>query len=322
MGTLRAQFVGGLWCLLSVGTIAVSAGSVFAENRPETGSVIPIGEKSQEQVGSPILIKTLEAGTSSRRVRRIAVSEFPLHLMEPQSQANAQHILNNLSLYRRLPVIELESDRRCYEFFTNHPDVAVSIWRAMNISNVQMKRESETRFETDTQDGTLGTVHVLLNTPEHYVVTCHGEFKSPAIKKSVQAMAMMHLKPTFRENGTIVHQLDLYVSFPSNAIEAIARLISPVSNRIADRNFEEISLFVEMMSMAMSHQPGWVEKIAQDLDGVRPGDADKLLALTATLYVETARKERIASGMETQVSDILPPVETKIAIEMPPVVPR
>ncbi len=317
METLRAQFAGRLWCLLSLGVISIAVTPLFADDQVESGSVIPIGKTSEEQVGAPILVKTTVSGTSSRHVRRAAISSFPFQLMAPQARASAHQILDDLSLYRRLPTIELESDRRCYEYFTNHPDVAVSIWRAMEISRVQMKRESATLFDTDTQDGTLGTVRVLLNTSEHYVVTCHGEFKSPAIKKPVRAMAMMHLKPTFRKNGTVEHQLDLYVSFPSHAVEAIARLISPVSNRIADRNFEEISLFVEMMSLAMTRQPGWVEKIGQDLEGVRQEDVEELLALTAKLYVEKAKQERDELGKEASVAEILPPTSTEVATEMP-----
>lgn len=292
-----------------ISTVGISEDSV------EKSSVIPIAKKSAENVGTEISVKTLSDGTSSRWVRRNAVNQFPVELMAAESQASAREIMDNLSLFRRLPTIELESDRRCYEFFTNHPDVAVSLWRAMKISQVAMTKKTADTFETDTQDGTRGTVKVLLNTPEHYVVTCEGEFKSPAIKAPVKARAMMHLKPVYTHEGIVTHELDMYVSFPSTAIEAIARLISPVSNRIADRNFEEISLFVEMMSLAMSRQPGWVEQIAMQLEGIQKEDTDKLLKLTAEVYVDAVQKERARLGQSTSVSNILPPTKTVSAQE-------
>ena len=153
-------------------------------------------------------------------------------------------------------------------------------------------------------------MRVLLNTADHYVVTCHGEFKSPAIKKPIQAIAMMHLKPKFSKTGKVTHQLDMYVSFPSSAIEALARFISPVSNRIADRNFEEISLFVEMMSVAMARQPGWIEQLTTKMDGIKPGDTDELLKLTATIYVDAVKAERSLSERSVTLEEILPPIQT------------
>lgn len=285
------------------------SGLVSADDGIESTSVIPIRESSAQQVGSRLEVKTLTSGTSSRRQRKVAIDSFPFELMDRDSQQVAHEILDELSLYRHLPEFELDADRRCYEFFTNHPDVAVSIWRAMDISQVQMSRESASRFQTDTQDGTSGIVQVLLNSPQHYIVTCHGEFKSPAIQAPIQAVAMMHLRPQFRDAHTVTHQLDLYVSFPSHAVEAIARLISPISNRIADRNFEEISLFVEMMSLAMARQPGWVEKLTKNMEGVRPQDVDALLELTATMYVEAVKEERRARGLPVTIDDVTVPVQ-------------
>lgn len=283
---------------------------IVAQDQIENSSVIPIGQQSSEQIGTRITVETIYSGSSNRRTRNESIEDFPIELMSADSQAIAQEIFDNLSLYRRLPTIELEADRRCYEYFANHPDVAVSVWRAMGISKVEMSKKGRNEYETDTQDGTKGLVRVLLNRPDHYVVTCHGEFKSPAIKKPIQAVAMMHLRPQFQANGKVTHQLDMYVSFPSTAIEAIARFISPVSNRIADRNFEEISLFVEMMSVAMSRQPGWIEQLTLKLDGIQPNDADELLKLTAAVYVDAVKAERAVSQNPVNIQDFLPPTQT------------
>src|SRR5690606_20909099 len=136
---------------------------------------------------------------------------------------------------------------------------------------VQMWQTSATSYETDTRDGTIGTVDVLYRHPGSYLVLCHGQFQSPALPKPIQASALMHLQPRFSTDGTVAHHVDLFVSFPSLTVETIAKLVSPVSNRIADRNFEEVSLFVEMMSTAMSRQPGWVEQLAGELEGIVDG---------------------------------------------------
>ena len=122
----------------------------------------------------------------------------------------------------------------------------------------------------------------------------------------------MHLQPEFKENDLIVHRFDLFVSFPSQTVETIAKVISPISNRIADRNFEEVSLFVEMMNRGMALQPGWVEQVAQKLEGVSPNRPDELLELTAAIYVEANRRQQPGSG---SVLVPLPPVSQATAME-------
>ena len=289
--------------------------SAFAADSAESSSVIPILKSSKQHAGIPIEVETLTQGTSSRRFRRESLRTFPLAQMTPQSQAVACAIFNDLTLYRRLPKISLDVDRRTYEYFTSHPDVAVSIWRAMEISKVMMTEKSPVQYETDTRDGTRGVVDVLLKSPEHYIVVCRGEFKSPALKNPIQATAMMHLQPNYSQAGRVTHQLDMYVSLPSDAIAFIARLISPISNRIADRNFEEISLFVEMMSVAMQRQPGWIESIAEKLEGVSDEAREELLKTTAKVYVDAAKAEAVSLDPHSKIEDIMPPVRVVSAEE-------
>ena len=83
----------------------------------------------------------------------------------------------------------------------------------------------------------------------------------------------------------------MYISFSSKTVEAAAKLISPVSNLIIDRNFQEISLFLNLMSMSMARQPGWVENIASKLDGVEKTRRKELLDLTKDVYVSSRNRD-------------------------------
>jgi hypothetical protein len=85
-------------------------------------------------------------------------------------------------------------------------------------------------------------------------------------------------------------------------------LISPVSYRIADRNFEEVSLFVEMMSSAMSRQPGWVEQISARLDGVLAGRSQELLNVTAAVYIDYERRRLAETGQPVTLEAIKAPL--------------
>ncbi|SFJ32210.1 hypothetical protein [Planctomicrobium piriforme] len=287
--------------------------AIAAAQQPVTdkSSVIPI----QEIAGgsNAVAADVIQSGDSGRKQRLEAVQQLPVSRLTPESQKVVQDVLDHLSLYRRLPTVEVTSDRRTYEYFIQHPDVAVSIWRAMDISRVQLTQSGPTTYETDTKDGTVGKVEVLLRSADSCLILCHGHLQGPGMPKPIQARALMHLQPKFVSEGQITHHCDLFVCFPSQTIEAIAKLVSPVSFRIADKNFEEISLFVSLMSNAMARQPGWIEQISQKMDGVPAESPRELQAVTASVYVDAERRRLSALGQPVSIEAIMPPVQQTAA---------
>lgn len=288
---LRRQFLAALVA------VAWSSNGVSTPARAqdiEKSSVIPIARSAPMADARRMTVKTIQTGDSSRPVRDAAVKQLPWSRLSGAQHAQARQVTNSISLFRRLPTLEIEADRRCYEFFASHPDVAVSIWRAMDISRVQMWQTGPDEYEIDTKDGSIGTVTVLHRSPESYLVICQGQFQSPALPKPIAANAMMHLQPRFSADGRVTHTVDLFVSFPSTTVETVAKLIAPVSYKIADRNLEEISLFTRMMSIGMSEHPGWVQQMAGRLDGVIAGRPEELLLVTADVYSSAEKARRAA----------------------------
>ena len=150
----------------------------------------------------------------------------------------------------------------------------------------------------------MGVIEVLSRDDSHQLILCNGEVTSPILKRKIRAHAIMHLVNVYsvsRDGRTFVtHRLDLFVSFPSEGIGAAAKFTKPISNLIIDRNFREVSLFVQMMSLAMSHQPDWVEKLSAKLEGVQPIRKKELVDLTAHVFVQN--QERLQSKNESPAS--------------------
>ena len=82
--------------------ILLSLRMTQADDTIERGSVIPIGQKSAEHVGTPITVETVVAGTSSRRTRKVCFRGISIqldglevrsnrtrHLRQPQSLPQA-----------------------------------------------------------------------------------------------------------------------------------------------------------------------------------------------------------------------------------------
>ena len=236
-------------------------------------------------------IQVVDKGSSSRRTRRAAIDGLGLNRLPSQNRRYAQSIVDDISIFRRLPAYRCEVEPRVHDYFTHHPDVAVSVWRAMGVSQLQMWKTSDWSYGMDTKDGTTGTIQVLYRSRESCLIVCQGMFKSPYLQNAIAAKSLIHLRTRFSQDDSgrtlATHQADMFVQFPSQKVETVAKLVSPVSNVIIDRNFQEISLFIHVMGLAMGRQPGWVEKLAGSLDGIEEDERTELIKLTAAVYVDT-----------------------------------
>jgi hypothetical protein len=246
-------------------------------------------------------VKITEKGSSGKSERKEAVRQLPWKQLTADKQRVVQSVVGSSDLFRRMPTLTFEVNPAVYRYFTVHPDVAVSIWRALDVSKYRLQQTGANDYEADSGDGTLGVIEVLSRDDGHQLILCNGEVTSPILKRKIRVQAIMHLvnvHSVSRDGRTFVtHRLDMFVSFPSEGIGAAAKLTKPISNMIIDRNFREVSLFVQMMSLAMTHQPDWVEKLSQKLDGVRPIRRKELVDLTAHVFVQN--QERIQSSNET-----------------------
>ncbi len=254
----------------------------------------PPAETSEQMANKRVRI--VRKGRSTYLSRKEALAALPLEKLNDEDRERVDDVLRSFSLYRELPTLEFKVEPDVYEFFARHPDVAVSIWRAMKISKFQMRQTGHQEYVADSGDGTVGIIDVLYHDQQKCLSIYNGVFNSPLIHKPIEATALFYLetKLSRRRDGTAVakHRGRMFVSFPSQTVGTVAKVISPISNLIVDRNFREVSLFLHMVSLAMQRHPGWVEQITRQLDGVLEIRRAQLLKLTAQVYI-TARKREL-----------------------------
>ena len=247
-------------------------------------------------------VDVLSKGSSSLLGIRKAKAAVPTRGMHESSRRSVQAVLDDLSIYRKLPDIRCEADPRVLDYFLDHPDVAVGIWRTLGVSNVQLVQTGPGRYQADDGAGSRGDVTVVYRDQVQQVIFCDGVFLNPMNKKPIQARAVIH----FRHRGERSrdgrkfsrHDATMFVSLPSNGVEAVARAISPVSNKLADRNFQEVSLFVRMMSVAMTEQPDWVRGLADRMTDVPLDRRQQLSTLAVTVHNDAVAggRSRVAGG--------------------------
>lgn len=302
-------------CLLAASSqVLAEPNDVPGTPRVDGGAVEPSSSLTEViQAGAKLLTKgsrsetpSREApeaepkGSSSPTAKKAALASIPLEQLAPEQKQRAAALLKASSFYRRLPKVTFSIEPDVYNYFLAHPDVAVSIWRAMKISKLQMWQTGRFEYEADAGDGSTGALEVLYAGPEKMLVVCNGIYKSPMFAKPIEARSLLLLQTSFfRETDGLVyvtHRADLFVEFPSQTIDVVAKIFSPLTVAMTDRTFSEISLFLKMMSLAMQRRPDWVEQIADRMDGVADVRKTQILELTSQVYTTAQKRslERVA----------------------------
>ena len=101
--------------------------------------------------------------TSSHAARDEAVRAIPWKLMSPTSRQTTQSILNNPSIYRRLPTRIIDCDADLFTFLLQHPEVVIDVWRVMGISQVALTKMPDGSYRGTDGAGTTGSVRYLFS---------------------------------------------------------------------------------------------------------------------------------------------------------------
>jgi len=245
-----------------------------------------------ERVG----IRIAADGRSDKRLRKQSIKQIPTRNMSASSRNRVTKVVDECAQYRRLPELHYVVEPKMYEYLVEHPDVAVSTWRAMEISTVQLWQTGPVEYEASAPDGSLGKATLLYRDRSQCLMLCDGTYSSPLLPKPITAAGLLWLRYDYRpdQDGQILvrQRLDVFVSFPSATARAMAVLASPITNMMLDRNAFEISLYARMMSQAADRDPEWVENIASRLEGVLPQRRQELASLVRP--VETSRDRTTA----------------------------
>jgi hypothetical protein len=318
----RSALLAGAVYGLTFGSHAFAADLPTRDGAELAGSRTISADAAFQSLG----VLTAKAGSSSYAVRKQAIVELQAAELSADATTKVNRILNNLAMFRRMPTLTFEADPDVYNYFLRNPDVTVATWRAMEISKFQLTSVGAGCYNADAGDGSVGRIELLRQTPTETVIHCDGAFKSPLLPKPITARSVMRLQTSFTKeaDGRVVatHSGDVFVEFPSQAVETVARVISPVSHSIADRNFKQISLYVHLMTQAMAKHPGWIENIGNKLDGVTGAQRQQFLEVSARSHVIARKRLAAQSGKPLQLDEILSPFRVSEPAVLSPVVIR
>ena len=193
-----------------------------------------------------------EHGTSTKLVERDAMQSLPMDKLDAVSLAKVAAVLNNVTVFRRLPVRVVSCDPALYLFVVRHPDVVVNIWEVLGVSLLQLRQSGPDRFRVDEKEGTTAAMEFLYHDRQTHVIYGDWRYSGPMMVRPVNGRCLGILKTSYlRDNDGhcyVTSRLDAFLSVEPGGVELLTKVFHPLVEKTADGNFTQAVAFVGSLS--------------------------------------------------------------------------
>ncbi len=237
---------------------------------------------------SSLVGQQLTSGTGSRSAKEEAIKSVPLHELTPEAQTKVTSILQNHSLYRRLPTTAIECDPEYFVFLCRYPEVIVETWRLMGVSAMATQRTAPFTLHTNDGAGSVSDVELIYGNDNVHLFYGTGTYEGPVLHKPVNGQCVMLLRTENSQgsDGRMVatSQLDVFLKIENAAAGMIARTLNPLVGKTADQNFVESMKFVQRLNETTEKNGPGVQGMAYRLEGLTPEVRQNFIDIVAEVF--------------------------------------
>jgi hypothetical protein len=246
--------------------------------------------------------------TTSPAARREAIAAIPLKRIAPAFRPRVETVLNDASLFRRMPTSVIDCRPEMFTYFSENPETLVAIWRRMGLSKVRLERTGPDAFDLSDGAGTTGTLTIVdsqcdKDAQNRVVLYVQGQYEGKPFNRRLTASCVLLLRSgsvvETNDRTYVASRLDCFVKLDQPTVEILAKAAHPFVGKTADRNFSDTLAFVSNLSYTAERRPEAVERLATDLEGVEPARCDRLIEVARHCGDE---------GRRWEVSQVVEPV--------------
>ncbi len=251
-----------------------------------------VARPTSARAESPLLRRNdPHAATSSDAARREAIGAIPFEQLDREGRAKAAAVLQDVAVFRRLPTQVIDCDPKLFLFLVQQPDVAVNIWRVLELSQIEMRQTTSNRFELVEPTGTRLHAEFLYRSPEVHVIYGEGVCIGPILGRPVHGRYLLVLRTGYVQetNGRhyVTARLDTFLHVQDRAPDLAAKLLHPLASKTVDHNFVQIVAFAGSLSRTAELNYRGVQRLASQLTAVQPEVRVRLSELAADIARNT-----------------------------------
>jgi hypothetical protein len=237
---------------------------------------------------STLIGQQLTSGTGSRSAKEEAIKAVPLHELTQEAQKKVTTILQDHSLYRRLPTTAIECDPEYFCFLCRYPEVIVETWRLMGVSAMSTERTAPFVLHTNDGAGSISDVELIYGNDNVHLFYGTGTYEGPVLRKPVngQCVLLLRTENTQGSDGRPIatSQLDVFLKIENAAAGLIARTLNPLVGKTADQNFVESMKFVQRLNETTEKNGPGVQGMAYRLEGLTPEVRQNFIDVVARVF--------------------------------------
>jgi hypothetical protein len=223
-----------------------------------------------------------ERASTSRVTRTDALRAIPLDKLPPEARPKVMAVLNDTSLFRRLPVQVIDCEPEMFQFLETNPDVVVNIWQLMGVTNVKLDRVAGNQYRCSDGDGTTAVAEIILKSPDTEIIYADGLYEGPLFPKPVRGQCVAVIKTASQRdtNGRyyVTTRLDTFLHVDNVGVEFLAKIFQGIVGRTIDHNFEETVGFIGSVSRTAETNPQGMQRLAAKLRTIEPERRDEFVA--------------------------------------------
>jgi hypothetical protein len=227
-------------------------------------------------------------GSSNQSARQSAIQAMPMDKLDAPTRAKVHAVLSNVTIFRRMPVRVVDCDPDLYLFLVRHPDVVVSIWNALNISQLQLRQTGPDAFRLKEVSGIAANLEYLYSSHDTHMIYADGIYEGTMFGRHVKGSGVFLLKSSYvcDTDGRyyISSRLDSFISIEPSAVELVAKAIHPLLGYTADNNFSQTIAFAGSLSRTVELNGRGIQRLAGKLENVQPEVRDQFAQLTKRIY--------------------------------------
>ena len=250
----------------------------------------------------PAVAQTVAIADSNPQSQQNALDALPLDKMTPEAQAKLWPVISNPSIYRRLPTEVITCDRDMYLTLIRNPEIIVSIWHLMDVTDLQLTRTAPFNFRCDDNAGTTSQVELMYGTADTHVFYADTVYQGALFARPVKGRVVLLLRSTYHvdEQGRpqVRNVMDAFIRIDHVTAKLVARTLSPLVVRTADHNFVESFRFVGRVHESSEENCPVMRELALRLKGVDAA-TQRRFADVATLV-----SQRAVARQQTSISAV------------------
>ena len=123
--------------------------------------------------------------STSRASREEAIRELPFASLDEPVRTKIRNIVNNPTIYRRMPIEVVPCDPELYVFLVRYPEIVVNMWQLMGVTKVNISRTGPYAYDTLDGAGTVSKVQLVYGTDEKHLFLAEGHYEGPLLPRRV-----------------------------------------------------------------------------------------------------------------------------------------